>query len=68
VVAGGTLSVVDPDTGEAIFQAPATLTGTYGDFAFDPVSGVWSYVLDHAKADSLTEGQVMHDTLTASPG
>ena len=31
--ANGTLSVADPDTGEAMFQMPAVLVGSYGDFA-----------------------------------
>ncbi|WP_253398836.1 VCBS domain-containing protein [Methylorubrum extorquens] len=62
----GKLIVSDVDTGEARFQsvADADLVKTYGSFAFDAATGQWSYDLDHAKADSLTAGQVMHDTLT----
>ena len=60
------LTVTDPDTGEAMFQAPAAaaLAGVYGDFSFDPTSGAWSYALDPARANPLFAGQVVHDTLT----
>ena len=62
----GTLTVADVDSGEAHFQTPASLTATYGVFTFDPSTGVWSYTLNNAAADvqSLTGGQVVHDTLT----
>ena len=64
--ANGTLSVADPDTGEAMFQMPAVLVGSYGDFAFDPLSGAWSYALDPARANSLTTGQVVHESLAVA--
>ncbi len=65
---GGTLTVHDPDSGEAVFQAvpAAALAGIYGNFAFDSASGVWSYELVHSQADSLVAGQVVHDTLTVT--
>ena len=66
--ATGTLNIIDPDSGEAVFQTPAAIAmvGSYGNFAFDPISGAWSYTLDAAKANSLTSGQVVHDTLSVS--
>ncbi|MEI6721514.1 MAG: VCBS domain-containing protein, partial [Betaproteobacteria bacterium] len=64
--AGGILTVSDPDPGEAIFQAPPTLDGTYGTFTFNPTSGAWGYTLDAGKSDALSQGQVVHDTLTVT--
>src|SRR5207237_231840 len=66
--ASGTLTVSDVDAGEAVFQTPASLTGTYGTFAFNASTGAWAYTLDNARAatQSLTEGQVVHDTLTVT--
>src|SRR5207237_702555 len=64
--ASGTLTISDVDAGQAVFQAPASLSGTYGTFAFNTATGAWGYTLDNARAatQSLTEGQVVHDTLT----
>ncbi|MGB8401516.1 VCBS domain-containing protein, partial [Bradyrhizobium sp.] len=66
--AGGTLTVHDVDSGEAVFQAvaAAALTGTYGNFTFDSATGAWTYALVHGQADSLKAGQVVHDTLTVT--
>src|SRR4051794_14148755 len=64
--AGGTLTVSDVDSGQNHFLAPASLSGTYGAFTFDPNTGVWGYTLNNAGANvqSLTAGQIVHDTLT----
>ncbi len=61
----GTLTAHDVDAGQAAFQAvaPANLVGNYGNFTFNASTGAWGYTLDHAKADVLTSGQVVHDTL-----
>ncbi len=68
LTAGGTLTVQDPDSGESYFQtpAPAALVGTYGSFAFDPLTGAWDYTLNNAAANvqALTGLDVRHDTLT----
>src|SRR4051794_3362695 len=66
--AGGTLTVSDVDSGQNHFLAPASLSGTYGAFSFDPNPGVWGYTLNNAGANvqSLTAGQIVHDTLTVS--
>jgi VCBS repeat-containing protein len=66
LTAGGTLTVTDPDAGENQFQAPASLTGTYGDFTFDAATGVWGYTLNNAAANvqGLITGEQVTDTLT----
>jgi VCBS repeat-containing protein len=66
--ASGTLTVHDVDSGESVFAAvaPASLAGTYGDFTFDSATGAWTYTLDQSKADALTAGQSVSDSLTVS--
>ncbi len=66
--AGGTLTVLDVDSGEAVFQTPASIDGVYGSFAFDPATGVWTYVLDDDRAatQALTDGQVVTDELVVT--
>ncbi len=61
----GTLNVADVDTGEAKFQTPASLTGAYGSFLFDPATGAWSYTLDD-RAQALTDGQTVDEVLTVT--
>ncbi|MDM9647861.1 VCBS domain-containing protein [Rhizobium sp. S163] len=64
--AGGTLTVKDVDTGEAHFQTPSSLIGTYGTFTFDSATGAWGYTLNNAAANvqALTDGKTVHDVLT----
>ncbi|MEM5432293.1 VCBS domain-containing protein, partial [Cupriavidus oxalaticus] len=64
--ASGTLTVSDVDTGEAHFAAvpPDSLAGRYGTFTFDSNTGAWTYTLDNSKADALTAGQQVSDSLT----
>src|SRR6185295_16803413 len=66
--ASGTLTATDVDAGQAVFQTPASLTGTYGTFTFNATTGAWTYALNNAGAatQSLTQGQVVHDTLTVT--
>ncbi|WP_063771671.1 beta strand repeat-containing protein [Cupriavidus necator] len=66
--ASGTLTVSDVDTGEAHFAAvpPANLVGHYGTFTFDSNTGAWTYTLDNSKADALTAGQQVSDSLTVA--
>ncbi|MFS8974061.1 VCBS domain-containing protein [Cupriavidus necator] len=66
--ASGTLTVSDVDTGEAHFAdvLPASLVGQYGTFTFDSSSGAWTYTLDNSKADALTAGQQVSDSLTVA--
>ncbi|MFO1169424.1 MAG: VCBS domain-containing protein [Hyphomicrobiaceae bacterium] len=63
---GGTLTVTDPDAGQAKFANPPNLAGTYGAFAFNTTTGVWSYALNNSAANvqALTAGQVVTDTIT----
>ncbi|QFY59410.1 type I secretion C-terminal target domain-containing protein [Rhizobium grahamii] len=61
---GSTLKVVDVDHGEAHFQTPASLSGTYGTFAFNTATGEWTYALDNAKAQELRQGQTFDEKLT----
>ena len=64
------VSVTDPDAGEDRFAdpAPATLAGSYGSFAFDPLTGEWSYTLDNDldAVQSLPEGAEVTDSLTVT--
>lgn len=68
LTASGMLSVNDPDIGEAHFQTPAALAGTYGVFTFDPVTGAWQYALSNAApaVQVLDRGDVRHDILTVT--
>ncbi len=68
--ASGDLDVSDVDSGEATFQTPVSLAGTYGDFTFNASTGVWSYTLNNADADTqaLTAGQSATDSLLVTSG
>ncbi|WP_094798968.1 VCBS domain-containing protein, partial [Bordetella genomosp. 5] len=46
LVANGKLDVVDPDAGQAVFQAQPSTQGAYGTFAVD-ANGTWTYNLDN---------------------
>ncbi|MFM9057832.1 MAG: FKBP-type peptidyl-prolyl cis-trans isomerase [Planctomycetaceae bacterium] len=52
---GDTLTVTDPDAGQAKFATPATaaLTGTYGTFTFNATTGAWGYALDTSRPATL---------------
>nr|WP_249159653.1 VCBS domain-containing protein [Bradyrhizobium tropiciagri] len=67
-VDSGTLSVQDVDPEQSYFQPvdQSALTGTYGDFTFDPDTGHWTYALVHDRVDQLAAGQIEHDTLTVT--
>src|SRR5206468_2677708 len=64
--ASGQLTVHDVDSGEDHFATAASLGGQYGTFTFNATTGAWTYTLDQAKADPLTAGQHVTDTLTVS--
>src|SRR4051794_15694394 len=70
LTAGGTLTVDDVDTGQNHFHTvdPAILTGKYGAFTFDAISGLWGYPPNNAADNvrSLTAGQIVHDQLTVT--
>ncbi|MDB5505344.1 MAG: hypothetical protein JWR89_5246, partial [Tardiphaga sp.] len=61
--ASGQLTISDLDANQSSFQVPAILAKTYGTFTFT-AAGVWTYTLDQAKANQLTQGQAATDTLT----
>ena len=42
------------------------LQGTYGTFTFNTTTGAWTYALNQALADPLTQGQAVTDTLTVT--
>jgi VCBS repeat-containing protein len=72
VLAAGTLSITDPDTGESGFNA-ASMAGAYGTLTLTPgttgtdvIPGTasWSYSLDHDLANSLKAGEEHTETFT----
>jgi len=65
-IVNGTLTVSDADAGEAGFQTPTSLSGTYGSFTFDSSNGKWTYTLDSSKAatQALTSSDSKTETLT----
>jgi VCBS repeat-containing protein len=60
LTAGGDLDISDADTGEASFVA-ATGTATLGNWSVG-TNGTWSYTLDNAAAQDLTQGESTIDT------
>ncbi|MEO2217293.1 retention module-containing protein, partial [Chromobacterium vaccinii] len=50
----GTLVVKDPDAGESGFRPQADVKIDYGTFHFDSATGQWTFTLDNAKAQALT--------------
>ena len=63
-LAGGKLTVNEPDAGQLGFRVPANLNGQYGTFTFNASTGAWGYNLDSAKSDALIAGQSVSDRLT----
>jgi len=66
--ASGALSILDPDQGEAKYQTPASLEGAYGTFAFNALTGVWSYAADPAKLQALSADATDKLTVTSFDG
>lgn len=66
--AGGTLTVLDGDAGQAGFAAPASLTSQRGDFTFAPATGVWGYTLNPGLLATavLTADRKVTDSLTVT--
>lgn len=65
--ASGTVTVVDPDTGENRFAAvdDEALETEFGSFTFDPVTGKWTFTPNDA-ADTLNVGDTREVTLTVT--
>lgn len=66
----GSLDVADVDEGEAVFQTPASLTGSngYGVFTFNPANGDWTYSADNSQSaiQGLKNGESLTDSLTVT--
>jgi len=64
----GNLNVKDVDTGEDVFQAPASLAGNYGDFTLDSATGTWIYTLANGAANvqALNDKTTVQDSLTVT--
>ena len=62
--ATGTLSITDPDAGEAAFQPQTNTAGNYGHFSID-ANGAWTYTLDNTlpAVQALKEGERVTETL-----
>jgi len=65
-VVSDTLTVLDVDSGEAVF-VPASTVGVYGSFQINSV-GNWTYTLDNANSDvnALASGQIVTDSFVVS--
>src|SRR5207249_1778058 len=64
--ASGQLTEIGRASGRERVSIPASPAGQYGTFTFNATTGAWTYTLDQAKADPLTAGQHVTDTLTVS--
>ncbi|MCP4934177.1 MAG: hypothetical protein GY927_08230 [bacterium] len=67
LVATGTLTVADIDSGESSAQAQIGTTGTYGSFDVT-TAGAWSYTLDNANGavQALAAGATLSETFTVT--
>ena len=66
MLANGTLTVVDPDAGEAVFQVQSGTAGAYGNFSID-ANGNWAYQLtgnNSAEVQALGNGDTLTETFT----
>ena len=69
---GGTLTITDPDAGEAAFNPLSNVAGAHGTFSID-AAGVWTYTLNNADpaVQALGAGQTLPDetfTVTSIDG
>ncbi len=67
LTAGGTLTVTDVDTGEAVFVAQTSAAGTYGTFTLG-TDGSWAYSADNSQSaiQALGAGETLTDSFTAA--
>jgi len=65
--ANGLLTIVDPDAGEAGFQAQTNTAGAYGSFSISS-TGSWTYSIDNNKSvvQTLKEGETTTETFTVT--
>ncbi|MDZ7904835.1 MAG: Ig-like domain-containing protein [Cypionkella sp.] len=66
LITSGALAVSDVDTGQTLFQTPATLAGTYGTFTFNTATGAWTYSASNAQTavQALGVGQSLTDSIS----
>ncbi|MFO0993534.1 MAG: VCBS domain-containing protein [Hyphomicrobiales bacterium] len=62
----GSLTIADPDSGQAAFAAQASVAGTYGTFTLD-AAGNWTYTADNSQQaiQQLGANQSITDSFTA---
>ncbi len=67
LIAGGTLTVSDRDTGEAVITVQSGAPGVYGAFSIG-TDGVWSYTLNNSSPAVMTlnSGQSVTDTFAVA--
>ncbi|MFJ1303053.1 VCBS domain-containing protein, partial [Pseudomonadota bacterium AL_CKDN230030165-1A_HGKHYDSX7] len=67
LVANGKLDIVDPDAGQAVFQAQPGTAGAYGTFTVD-ANGNWTYSLDNANkaVQALGADKTLTETFTVT--
>jgi len=65
LVTSGTLSIVDPDSGEATFTAQTLIQGNYGTFTVN-ATGQWNYTLSNelSTVQDLNASQSLTDSFT----
>ncbi|MFO0993533.1 MAG: VCBS domain-containing protein [Hyphomicrobiales bacterium] len=66
LTAQGSLTITDPDSGQAAFVAQASVAGTYGTFTLD-AAGNWTYTADNSQQaiQQLGANQSITDSFTA---
>ncbi|MDO9352197.1 MAG: VCBS domain-containing protein, partial [Solirubrobacteraceae bacterium] len=66
LAASGTLTIVDPDAGQAAFVAQANIAGAHGTFNLD-AAGHWTYALNNADpaVQALGQGQTLPNEVFA---
>ncbi len=67
VVATGTLTIADADTGQSVFAVQTGTAGSYGTFSVT-AAGVWTYTLDDASTavQALNDGESLTDSFSVA--
>ncbi|MBR0777908.1 VCBS domain-containing protein [Bradyrhizobium diazoefficiens] len=65
LTASGTLTAEDEDAGDSVtWSVAGPTTGSYGSLTVDATTGVWTYTLDNAAAQSLAAGETVQEVFT----
>ena len=64
--AAGMLIATDADNNTPLIWSVATTAGTYGHFALNSATGVWTYKLDSGLPAQLAQGETATETFTAT--